>query len=131
MPSWQQLFCTEQPNVSIFLYICYSIFSQHYFHFQSYITLEFSDGMQGVAIRHSTQQFDHVSSQDFYEIYFTREKYPLFRIMPYSCHHFCAARILVNNYFQKQRTGRVTFHQKSDRHLENSLKTAITSNKPN
>ena len=55
-----------------FLNICNSIFCWH-----KYITREFSNAMCGVAVRCSTQKFDHVSSPDFYKPYLNRDKHSL------------------------------------------------------
>lgn len=107
--------CQKKKKSSI--YICDSIFSRN-----KYTTCKFSNEMYRFAIRYSTQKCDHVSLQDFHKTSLSREWYAPLCKQPYSCHHFLAVCISVNNYCQEllSSPGRVVFHQKS---LMNALRT--------
>jgi len=85
----------------------------------------------GVAIRHSTQRFHHVSLSDFYKPYFTRKKYP-----SHHKHSLFMSLLFDSIYIYEQQFSRMKLRKSkisskiSDEHLESSLRIATAAIKP-
>ena len=106
---------------NLFLYICNSIFSQH-----KYITCEFSNWMYSVAIRHSTQKSDCVSSLNFTRL--IREKYPLFYNQALVTSSLFSSMYVCEQLFSRMKQWKNKISSKvSDKHLKSSLRIAATA----
>ena len=106
---------------NLFLYICNSIFSQH-----KYITCEFSNWMYSVAIRHSTQKSDCVSSLNFTRL--IREKYPLFYNQALVTSSLFSSMYVCEQLFSRMKQWKNKISSKvSDEYLENSVRISATS----